>query len=159
MDVLRTARAGAEHRRRLFLAVAGEGRPRPPDSFTGGLDGARLWRASGDGESPQDQRLFRRPPAHGGRYRAVRLYPPRGPLRLRPLDLPGDPGLAEARGSGPRLVRNGRAPGRHRGPRQHRRWRLRGAIALWRIAGIRITIAAISPFSLDRPPQYCRLQQ
>src|ERR1700756_5016233 len=47
MDVLRTARAGAEYRRGLFLAGAGEGRPRPADPRAGGLDGARLRRAAG----------------------------------------------------------------------------------------------------------------
>ena len=82
VDVLRTARAGAQYRRRLFLAVAGQGRPRPADPCAGGLDGARLCRASGDGKPPQDPRLFRRRPAHRRRHRAVRLHPCRRPLRL-----------------------------------------------------------------------------
>ena len=58
MDVLRTARAGAEYRRRLFLAVAGQGRPRPADPRAGGLDGARLCGVAGDGKSPQDPRTI-----------------------------------------------------------------------------------------------------
>src|SRR5690348_8154831 len=64
MDVLRAARAGAEHRRGVFLAGAGQGRPRAADACAGRLDGARLCRAAGDGKPPQDPRLLRRGPAH-----------------------------------------------------------------------------------------------
>ncbi len=42
VDVLRTARARAEYRRSLFLALAGQGRARTACLFAGGLDGARV---------------------------------------------------------------------------------------------------------------------
>src|SRR3979411_2484893 len=56
---------GADSRRRLFLAVAGQGRPRPADPRAGRLDGARLCGVAGDGRSPQDPSIFRDPATAG----------------------------------------------------------------------------------------------
>src|ERR1700727_1718789 len=50
----RIERAGAQYRRGLFLAVAGQGRTHAADPRAGRLDGARLCRVAGDGKSPQD---------------------------------------------------------------------------------------------------------
>ena len=110
MDVLRTARAGAEYRCGLFLAVAGQGRPRPADPCAGRLDGARLRARLQVMENHlKTIAVFRRRPAHGRRHRALRLHPCRRPLRLRPGDLPRDPRLAEAGRADPRLRHHGLA--------------------------------------------------
>ena len=54
MDVLRAAQPGAQPRRRLFLAGAGQGRARFAAARAGRLDGGRLSRARRDGEASRD---------------------------------------------------------------------------------------------------------
>ena len=55
MDVLRAAQPGAQSRRRLFLADAGEGRPRPAKPRAGRLDARGLPRARRHGEAPRQR--------------------------------------------------------------------------------------------------------
>ena len=57
---------------------------------------------------------FRRRPAHGRRHRALRLYPCRRALRLRPRHFPGDPRLAKRVEQAPGFVYDGLAAGRGR---------------------------------------------
>ena len=63
VDVLRAAQPGAQYRRRLFLAGAGERRPRAATSCARGLDGGRLPGAARDGEPSQAATTTSRPAA------------------------------------------------------------------------------------------------
>ena len=54
MDVLRAAQPGAQPRRRLFLAGAGQGRTRAAAARAGRLDAGGLSRARRDGEASRD---------------------------------------------------------------------------------------------------------
>ena len=80
MDVLRAAQPGAQSRRRLFLAGAGERRTRIAASRARGLDGGRLPGAARDGEPSQAQRLLRRRALHHRRHRALCLHARRASL-------------------------------------------------------------------------------
>ena len=63
MDVLRAAQPGAQYRRRLFLAGAGQRRPRPAAARARGLDGKRLSRARRHGDAPRRPAGFSPPTA------------------------------------------------------------------------------------------------
>ena len=111
VDVLRAACAGAEYRRRLFLAGAGQGRPRLADARAGRLDGARLRRAAGDGKSPQDPSIILPPassPSPTSRSTATPMSPTAATTTSRPFRRSA-PGCAGS--SRPRLCHHGLAAG------------------------------------------------
>ena len=97
VDVLRAAQPGAQSRRCLFLARAGQGRARAAAARARGLDGGRLSRARRDGESPQAHRYFA-----AGRYTIadIALYAYTHLAHECDFDsrFPGDPRLARPRG-------------------------------------------------------------
>ncbi len=118
--------------------------------------------------------LLCRQPAHRRRHRALWLHPCRRPLRLRSLDLPRDPRLAQARRAVPALRDHGLARRRDRRPGEHRGGRVIGRIydalrSTSPLRGERRTLpdaVAVRPQSLTtinacgesgaELPQYCR---
>src|ERR1051326_5356509 len=107
MDVLRAAFARAQSRAGPVLAHARQGRTRVAAAFARGLDGEGLSGALGDGEASGAAPLLRREPLHHRRHRALRLYARGARERLRPLDVSGDPRLAQARGAPAELLADG----------------------------------------------------
>ena len=84
VDVLRAAQPRAQYRRRVFLAGAGQGRPRVAAARARGLDGARLPFARRDGEPSPAPRLLRGRPLHDRRHRALRLHASGASVRFQP---------------------------------------------------------------------------